>query len=168
MRQMLHVALLALCCCCGCTHLTNAPQDPVADNLSLTSLSAPLTRDAFKAEITFAYDAPSNFLTGETRSIHLLVKNSSLLMWPYAGLPDTRYEVHAGNRWIDPSGTVIEDNRGPLSYDVHPGETIEVAVVVHAPTTAGEYTLEFDLVQEYVGWFKDMGSGPLRLKVRVQ
>ncbi len=160
--------VLVLCLNVGCSRLPKAPADPTADNLRLTSLSGPLPREAFKAQLSLAYEAPAYMHAGEKRSIHLLVKNSSPVMWPYSGLPDTRYEVHAGNRWIDSSGTAVEDSRGLLSYDVRPGDTIEVAVLVNAPEKPGEYILEFDMVQEYLGWFKDAGSETLRVKVGVQ
>jgi hypothetical protein len=151
----------------ACTSLSKAPPDSAADNLSLTSLSAPLPREAFKAQISFAYGPPARLHAGETRSIHLLVRNSSVALWPYDGLADGRYQVRVGNRWLEQSGTAIDDGRGLLSYDLHPGDTEEVAITVNVPQTAGEYVLEFDMVQEQVAWFRDMGSEPLRLKLAV-
>jgi hypothetical protein len=148
--------------------LKTAPADPVADNLTLTALSAPLPREAFNAQISFAYRPPATLRAGEKRSIRLLVKNSSPVLWPYSGQPDTKFQLHMGNRWMDQSGATNEDARAPLSYDLRPGDTEEVAITVKAPQTPGEYTLEFDLVQEYVGWFRDFGSQPLQLKLAVE
>jgi hypothetical protein len=152
----------------GCSRLSKAPPDPTADNLTLTSLLAPLPREAFKTEIAFAYGPPAGLRAGEKRSIHLLVKNSSAVLWPYGGKADGQYQVRLGNRWVDQQGTASDDGRALLSYDLRPGDTAEVAITVNAPRTSGKYILEFDMVQEQVAWFRDMGSEPLQLSLAVE
>jgi hypothetical protein len=152
----------------GCARYEKVPGDATADNLTLSSLWAPLPHEAFKAQIAFAYEPPSKIRPGETRSIHLLVKNMGNVSWPYNGAADGKYQLRVGNRWLDQSGNSINDGRGSLSFDLRPAETEEVAVSVNAPKVSGEYILEFDMVQEQVAWFREMGSEPLRVKVMVE
>lgn len=162
MKAILLILLLAQA---GCSL---APQDPAADKLTLTSADKPLPPEACKATISFAYGPPLALRPSQTLSLHVLVKNSSAVSWPYAGQADGKYQVRLGNRWLDQRGNVIDDGRGNLSYDLHPGDQGEVAVVVTAPGTSGEYDLVFDVVQEQVRWFSDAGSATLRTKVLVQ
>jgi hypothetical protein len=162
------IAILFISFQSGCAQYAKAPSDPTADNLTLTTLSAPLPREAFKATISFAYGPPSKFRAGEARSIHLLIRNSSGVLWPYDGAVDGKYQVRVGNRWLGQDGTAMDGGRGLLSYDLRPADTEEVAITVNAPKLAGEYTLEFDMVQEQVAWFRDMGSEPLRTRIVVE
>lgn len=56
-----------------------------------------------------------------------------------------------------------DDRRCPLAFDVEPGSSAQVTVLVTAPQAEGAYWLELDLVQEGVGWFGERGSPTLRL-----
>jgi hypothetical protein len=152
----------------GCTRVSFAPPDPIADNLRLTSANGPLPVEAYKGHLSFAYEAPGKIRSGESALIHLLVKNESQLTWPYGGQPDGKYQISAGNHWLDQSGNTVDDARGALAYDLRPGDTAEVLIMVTAPVVRGSYTLEFDLVQEQVTWFSEKGSEPLRVKVLVE
>ncbi len=152
----------------GCSMLAIAPADPIAENLSLTSAHAPLPQNAFKARISFAYETPEKLRAGEKLSVHMLVKNASNVLWPYAGELDGKYQIRLGNRWLDQNGKTTDNGRGALSYDLRPGDETEVVIVLSAPTTPGEYNLEFDLVQEQVTWFGQMGSESLRQKLAVE
>jgi hypothetical protein len=152
----------------GCSKAAYAPPDPIADNLKLTRATAPLPNEAFKAVISFAYEPPVRLHAGEEASIHVLVRNVSTLGWPSVGQPDGKYRIELGNRWLDQNGNSRDDGRGPLSYDLEPGDVAEVLLVVTVPDRPGDYVLEFDLVQEEVAWFGGRGSGTLRQSVRVE
>jgi hypothetical protein len=54
-----------------------------------------------------------------------------------------------------------------LPYDVEPGDTVGLSAEVTAPEEPGEYSLEFDLMQEGTGWFAEHGSEPSITKVQV-
>jgi len=166
--QVVMIAVLLIVTQVSCTRPGIAPADPTADNLSLTSTHAPLPQDAFKARISFAYETPAKVRAGEKLSVHILVKNASNVLWPYAGELDGKYQIRLGNRWVDQNGKTTDDGRGALSYDLRPGDETEVVIVVSAPTTPGEYDLELDLVQEQVAWFAERGSEGLGVKVTVQ
>lgn len=148
--------------------LKTAPQDPTADQLSLTSLDAPLPREALKAKITFAYQAPQTFDANQRISLNMLVENASTVAWPYTGQPDGKYQVRLGNRWLDQHDSAVYDGRGELPYDLRPGDRGEVLIVVTTPSSPGEYILEFDMVQEEVVWCATAGSETLRVKVSVE
>jgi hypothetical protein len=152
----------------SCTSLSVAPKDPLADELRLTSAMGPLPDEAYKAILSVAYEAPGKILAGQRTTIHLLVNNASQTIWPYRGQPDGRYQVRAANRWRDQNGITLEDARGELPYDLRPGAIAEVLLFIRAPSVRGNYTLEFDLVQEQVAWFSQKGSEKLRMDVLVE
>ena len=58
--------------------------------------------------------------------------------------------------------------RTDVPHDVEPGETVTVEVEVALPDDAGNYTIEFDLIQEGVTWFKEMGSPVLTRWITVE
>lgn len=152
----------------SCAPGSLAPADPVADNLSLTSVHGPLPGAAYKARLSLAYEEPGQMLPGQRRTIHLLVRNASQLIWPYSAEFDGRYQIKAGNRWLGQDGNSKEDGRGALPYDLTPGASAEVLLVITAPATSGNYILEFDMVQEQVAWFSEKGSEKLRMSLLVE
>ncbi len=48
--------------------------------------------------------------------------------------------------------------RANLPGDVRAGETVEVDIEMRAPEQPGTYRIEFDLVDEHIAWFEDLGS----------
>jgi len=151
----------------GC-NVRPAPADPVVDSLKLTHATGPLPDAAFKAQLSFAYQFPEIVGANRRLNVNLLVKNLSQINWPCGGQLDGKYKVQVGNRWLDNTGKPTEDAKGDLPYDLHPGDTAEVFLVITTPETPGSYTLEFDLVQEQVTWFRDQGSATLRVTLPVQ
>ncbi|HZE70441.1 MAG TPA: hypothetical protein VE135_13065 [Pyrinomonadaceae bacterium] len=168
MKLILIAAALMLLALNGCRSLVAAPPDATADNLTLTSATGPLPPAAYKAGLSFAYEPPARMHPGERASLHLLVKNLSSSVWPYAGQADGKYHIRLGNRWLGSNGATTDDGRGSLSYDLRPGDEAEVLIVVTAPRQPGDYTVVFDLVQEQVAWFSQTGSETLRLKITVE
>lgn len=129
-----------------------------------------LQPDAYRARITVA-DAPESWRAGEKRELLLTVKNLGGAAWPARGTREGRFQVNAGDRWLDARGeTVVNDldARTVLPRDLGPGEEVELRLGVTAPKTPGEYVLEIDMVHEGVTWFYEKGSETLRLRVRVQ
>jgi hypothetical protein len=148
--------------------LAVAPADATADNLRITAARAALPDAAFRVTLSAAYPFPTSLRDGEKASLHVLVKNSSGTAWPAASQPDGRYQIRLGNHWIDQHGQVNDDARADLPYDLAPGDTAEVLIIVRAPDNPGAYLLEFDLVQEQVSWFGQMGSPTLKTTVTVE
>jgi hypothetical protein len=129
--------------------------------------AGPLATEAYKAQLSLAYGPPERLRAGETYAIHLLVKNSSAITWPCAGQADGRFQINVANRWWDQEGKRFDDSRVALPYDLNPGESAEVLLSMKVPGKSGNYTLEFDLVQEQVAWFSERGSETLRINVVV-
>lgn len=127
---------------------------------------APL--NVFRASIV-SRNVRSKFKPGEKTTMELLVKNISRADWPALGDLDGRYAVKLATRWRDHSGTILSElgNAKHLPYDIEPDDTVGLSVEVTAPTEPGEYSLEFDLMQEGVGWFAAHGSEPAITKVQV-
>ncbi|OIR10715.1 hypothetical protein GALL_74850 [mine drainage metagenome] len=69
-------------------------------------------------------------------------------------------KVYATYHWLKASGeTAVWDGiRTELPADIKRGKSIDVALIVKAPSEPGKYSLVIDLVQEGVQWFADTGS----------
>jgi hypothetical protein len=127
-----------------------------------------LPANAFRALIT-CQNAPVTIKAGERATLNVIVKNISAGTWPAVGEADGRYAVALRNRWLAVDGTVLNDHDGKarFPYDLEPGDVAGVSLEITAPGTEGEYVIELDVVQEQLIWFRDKGSQPLRLRLRV-
>jgi hypothetical protein len=114
-------------------------------------------------------DPPKVLRPGESTRIKITVTNTSDSVWSAAGGDAGEYRVAASSRWLGGGApSVGESARATLSRDVHPGETEELWVPLLTPSTAGQYTLVFTMVQERVAWFCDVGGGEARVSVLVK
>lgn len=78
--------------------------------------------------------------------------------------------VHLSYHWqaVGNSGLSTYDGlRTSLPGDVVPGDAITVAAAVRSPDAPGAYTLSFDLVEEGVSWFSNLGSATASAQVQV-
>jgi hypothetical protein len=75
-----------------------------------------------------------------------------------------------GVRIIDERGLIVSELHGHpmLSRAVPPGQTVDVAIKLVAPTTGGRYTVKIDLVDQHVCWFEERGSQPLVFSLEVE
>lgn len=136
--------------------------------------AAALPDNGFKAQLAVA-DPPARLRAGQKQTVQVKVKNASDVQWYARGgevntNPDNRFYIAVGNRWLKAEGEEMVtnmDGRYGLPKDLAPGEEIEVPLQVTAPKTPGDYLLEFDLIQEQVGWFLDKGSPTAKVKVTV-
>jgi 4-amino-4-deoxy-L-arabinose transferase-like glycosyltransferase len=129
----------------------------------------PLPVDAFRAHIKIL-SAPRILQTEQQATFRVLVTNASDLLWRGRDRGGDRHQVSLGNHWLDPAGKVVinDDGRAALLRNLKPGEQTELAIVVNAPKTPGQYILELDMLQEGVSWFGLHGSPTLQLPVRVE
>ena len=135
--------------------------------------AAPLPESGFKAQITIP-EPPSKLRAGQKEVITVRVKNASDVIWWRRGgelnnRPDNKFYIAVGNRWLDKDGKLTSETEGHngISKDLRPGEEAEMTLQITAPKEPGEYTLEVDLVQEQVSWFKEKGSPTANSKVTV-
>jgi len=91
-------------------------------------------------------------VTGETEMVSVQATNLGSLVWS----SDTTPPIMLGGLWYNSPNDeiVLSEARWPLGQDVLPGQNYLADVPLTAPTEAGEYWLEWDLVQEDVVWFR--------------
>lgn len=122
-------------------------------------MEAPLPEDAFRAEITPKKDFIRGIPRGTSR-FAVEVRNKSGVNWGSIGRRDGGYEFTLRWRWLSGEGEPLTgfDSLKNIRYDIGPGKSREFNVAVRLPEPRGEYILEFDLFQEQVARFGDMGS----------
>ncbi|HEX8599924.1 MAG TPA: O-antigen ligase family protein [Chloroflexia bacterium] len=89
---------------------------------------------------------------GDVVTVPVSLTNMGPMPWNAERVP----KVHLSYHWKNPGGdfyAVFDGLRTALPHDVDPGGSVQVEAVVEAPRKAGEYILEWDLVQEDVTWF---------------
>ena len=101
-------------------------------------------------------NTPSQVTIGAVISLTVQVYNYGPRTWPATGTNP----IHLGYHIIGAnSGTVYvwDGLRGTFSADVPSGTTATVNINVSVPSGAGDYLLQWDLVQEGVAWFSQLG-----------
>jgi hypothetical protein len=131
---------------------------------------APLPDTAFRASLNVA-SPPARMRPAEKQRIHVNVQNISQENWPALGAADARFAITLRNRWltVDEKNVVNDiDGGASLPNDLPPNASADINISITAPATPGDYVLEFDMVQERVTWFRDKGSQPTRIKIKVE
>lgn len=121
-----------------------------------------LPDSAYRARIE-PLEPLSSVAPDQSLAIAVRVHNDGTEVWPWGEFPPY---VHLGDRWypVDDPGTCVEGVRTGFTVDIGPGTSEIQMCDLRAPTTAGEYVLELDIVHELVRWF-DAG---VRLSVTVE
>jgi|HubBroStandDraft_6_1064221.scaffolds.fasta_scaffold11590_2 SAM-dependent methyltransferase len=112
---------------------------------------------------------PKEIPAGYQVELGVRVRNLSAHAWPSEGTATGSYFIQLGNHWIQENGEVFlwDDGRCMLPHVVGPGEEVTLRLAMNAPGRPGNYTLQLDLVEEGVTWFRDRGSKAYASKVRV-
>ena len=101
---------------------------------------------------------PERLVAGTTITASVTLRNAGSLPWRWGGGNPFRLGYHYyRNRRLLPV-TAERDLRTDILQDVAPAETITLQARIALPVEPGNYTLELDLVQEGVTWFKDQQS----------
>ena len=111
---------------------------------------------------------PEALLAGETVTVALTLRNSGALVWRWGGGNPFRLGYHYYRNRRRLTIPADRDLRTDIPQDVNPGETVVIDVRLALPYDAGNYTLELDLVQEGVTWFKDQQSPVLTRWITVE
>jgi inositol phosphorylceramide mannosyltransferase catalytic subunit len=144
--------------------LEAAHEPSAASPLATTALYVPLQEmdrmwegrtvgaDAYRATIE-PLEPAGAMAPSEHRQVFLYVTNEGSERWP-ATLEESP-EIRLAHRWIEQSeGTEVQIGpRAAFRRPVAPGQRVLVPVDVVAPSLAGDYVLEVDLVHELVRWF---------------
>ncbi len=123
----------------------------------------------FMASISIE-DVPPALRVSESFHSRVRLKNTSTALWHSKGWMNSKFAVTLGYHWIDKDERIIvfDGIRTPLIHDVGPNEEAVLYAEVVTPVLPGDYTLEFDLVQEGVAWFKDKGSETVKAMIHVE
>jgi hypothetical protein len=101
----------------------------------------------------------------------VIVRNTGDTVWLAA---PRRYGgfVTAGCKILTSDGRLVTDalGRSYLPADVAPGASVEIDLLVPLPDTltTGRHELQFDLVDELMFWFSDVGNTPERRAISVR
>ena len=159
--------------CSGSKPSTTPSQSAQSQKTQVPEAPTALPNTAFKAEISLV-DPPAKLRAGQKEIVRVKIKNASNEIWWARGAPvntrsDNRFYIAAGDRWLKADGSLMTDMDGRygIGKDLKPGEETEVPLAITAPKDPGEYTLEVDLLQEQVAWFREKGSPTAKAKVTV-
>jgi len=104
----------------------------------------------------------------EELNIHLTITNTGFAKWLHRNIKDIGI-VRLGAHLYSSEKELIDIDfyRKYLDKDILPGETIleTAAIKLNKP---GKYLLCFDLVSEFILWFKESGSKPIYVEVIVK
>lgn len=137
-------------------------------------LDVRLPAQAMNAEISTAGPRTIEIDAGETEVARILVRHTGeAYPWPNGPTLIGESAVRVGARWLR-DGLEVADSRVEFASPVRPGQTRTVGLGLEAtdfegePLPSGTYEVHVDVLQEFVGWFGDVGaSEPLQLVVIV-
>ena len=98
---------------------------------------------------------PAHYYADVTAALSVSVTNAGTVSWPAKSAGAIGLSYH----WRDSSGRIAvwDGQRTALNSGLDPGDSAQLTMHVAAPTAAGRYVLELDVVREGVEWF---GGGP--------
>ncbi|HVS21344.1 MAG TPA: hypothetical protein VHD88_05810 [Pyrinomonadaceae bacterium] len=152
-----------------CNWLAGREPYTVCVEQSPPRVPARLPESGFRAEINVP-TPPLRLSRGESSTIAVVVKNVGDTAWLARERVHSPFQLSLGNHWLDRDGNVVinDNGRATLLRDLRPGEVAQISLVINAPTRAGDYLLEIDMLQEGVSWFGLKGSRTWRGTVRVE
>jgi 2-polyprenyl-3-methyl-5-hydroxy-6-metoxy-1,4-benzoquinol methylase len=111
---------------------------------------------------------PARLAPGTSVEVEVTATNTGDTLWLHRPM---RYGGHVrlGAQLLGEDRSMIAPDFASLFMprDVAPGESITLRVPIRAPDVAGRYILRFDLVDEFITWFRDRGSRPFDASVDV-
>lgn len=120
----------------------------------------PMPDEAYQARVELTAPLVARGVESETL-VAVRITNTS----PHEWRQREYGSIQVGNRWFDATGrymVIQDDGRAALPQIMKPGESCDVVLRIIAPSTAGSYQGEIDVVHEGVTWFRDKGSRMLR------
>jgi SAM-dependent methyltransferase len=142
----------------------HAGDGPIDDGDDAPALPA----SGFRAQIR-PLSMPRHMLAGSRATITVRVRNIGDAAWPVARTPGGRQRIELGNHWLDQAGRMVrnDDGRTALPYTVEPQESVDLPLIISAPSVCETYHLELDMVQEQIAWFQSHGSATVRRRIAV-
>ncbi|MBN2370495.1 MAG: methyltransferase domain-containing protein [Vicinamibacteria bacterium] len=120
------------------------------------------SRNPRRLQSTIDVSAESSVLRGPAgakRTFHARIRNTGDTLWLHAIHPAGGY-VGLGGHLLDDKREVLVRGytRASLPRDVPPGKSVDLDVDVDLPEHRGRYTLQLDMVDEWIAWFEQEGS----------
>ena len=129
------------------------------------------SRPGFRAKLSLV-SGPREARASGRLAFRVRAWNVGTAVWPsFLGRETAKGALLLGVHLLDSDENVIEWDfrrfRAALPREVAPGGSADFEVAIEAPGKTGDFFLEFDLVLEYTGWFEELGSAPLKSRLRV-
>ena len=146
------------------------PQAPIEDVeiISLEQMDCywegrTISEGAYRAKVE-PFASNLSLTPSEQGQLLFYVTNEGTERWP--SRLDEAPQIRLSHRWLNADGGIHTGDgpRSPFSRAVHPDERILTPLSVDAPATAGNYTLEVDVVHEDVRWFECACRLPVRVE----
>jgi SAM-dependent methyltransferase len=103
-------------------------------------------------------------------TVEATVKNVGEVPWTPSAVAAAAHPIALGYHWLGEGGKVLADGeeKAELPSGLGPLAEVDLQLAVTTPTKPGDYTLELDIFQGGVGWFKDMGAETATVPVKVE
>lgn len=175
MRRLILLSLLAGTAVAGCGRREEPSRfDAQPPPIVAAARAKPLPASAMQVRWG-ALEFPSTVDADKVVAINVRFTNAGDVLWPDKAaanpeLKDGGYAVRLTHAWVRAEDTQdgrVGAERTDLPRSVMPGDSMELKVRTRTPIKPGQYRLVFELVQELVVWFADMGGARLTLPVQV-
>jgi hypothetical protein len=111
---------------------------------------------------TYSPGALTTLTVGQTTTVPVTVTNTGSLTWGANSAFMLAYHWYQGSTLIDQRAVAS------LPQSVATNGSVALQATVQAPTTAGTYTLKWDMIQQNVTWFSWQGVATGNQTVTVQ
>jgi hypothetical protein len=160
--------------CCGREPSANPEAARSPDLPDASTTFGPLPDSAFRVEWS-RLEVPPTITAGKTTAVKVTFRNTSPNTWPdprqgNPSQPDGSHAVRVSYRWWRRSAPVPVSNydaRIDLTAPLRPGQSTTLVFPVKAPSQPGDYSLQFDLVEELAAWFENKGAPKAMIPVKV-
>jgi len=133
---------------------------PFPDSRSISYLGSTLT----------LVEGPGRCHANDELRFRIRAVNKGFARWLRGSEAGTeKGDVHLVAHVLDRKPTIVSWYHAGafLPHDVNPNEAVELEIVLRAPESTGDYTLQFDMVSEHLAWFEDLGSEVLAHQLTV-
>ena len=123
-----------------------------------------------KYRVRYIYvEGSSSMKAGRTEVFRITLSNEGSHTWNDGEAEKGLHGISLSYHWYikEDECTIWDGLRSDIAASIQPGEQVEIALAVRAPSSPGDYTLAIDLVQEGIAWFAWYGNDPLRLNIPV-
>lgn len=150
--------------------LTGSPSTAAARSIEVRA-GPPLTSRR-RQQLSARYGEPEGrfeLAPGEPVRVGLKATNTGQAIW-LARAKHDKGAVRLGWRWFRDGRDLGPEfsGRGPIDYDVFPGQAYRFDVTIPPPRLPGTYRLQLGLVSERVTWFEQAGVPPVEVDVTIQ